>query len=127
MMAFRINWEGLTKLKADLTQRGFTQETPLIVIVSLQDGTHRKNPVRFKNFLQFMWSLSEIEHTSITRLAVQDPSGRVVYRQRRMTAANEELPEAKGGLHLENWQALTPHEKDLYVRLTIAQIDADGR
>lgn len=126
-MAFRLNWDNLTKLQEDLAKQGFEDDTAIIVVLVLNDGTPRKSPIRFKNFLRFMWSLSEAGDVPIKKLFIQDASGKVLYRQKQMNAAIEDLPEGEGGFHITAWNELTQREKDLFVELTIAQINAHGR
>jgi hypothetical protein len=128
MMTLRLNWHSLIKLNKELDQRGFVDDTSIMVIVVLKDGTPRKSLIKFKQFLRFMWSLSEAKIAiGIKRVIIQDPSGNILYRQREAADVQETLPDADGGLHITSWSVLTDEEKDILLEMTIAQITSYGR
>lgn len=128
MMAFRLNWASLTKLQQELIQHGFEEDTPLIVVIVLDDGKPQKTSIKLRDLLQFMWSISETNMPQIDKLFVQGPTGKVLYHQKQGVRIEKKKPSQGGNMQqLAYWNALTQEEKDLLVKLTIAQINAYGR
>ena len=128
MMAFKLNWESLTKLHKELIQRDFKEDTPLVVVIVHNNGKSQKTSIKLKDFLIFMWSISDTNIPQIDKLFVQGPSGKVLYHQKQGVRIQRRSPQEDSGMQqLAYWDALTQTEKDLLVKLTIAQINAYGR
>lgn len=122
MMGLKINWKKLEKLKINLRALGLTDETQLIFIIILKDGTPRKISVLFKNLMQFCWKLAETKDTILT-FAIQDSDGRILYRYLQLTN-NEEIPNGGNADVIVRWPKLSREERDTYIRLLVSQINA---
>ena len=125
MMNIRLDWDKLRQIQKDLSELPtLTDETEIIFVMVMSDHKAQKSIVKFKDFMNFLWALSENTSYTVLTLIVQDKEGRVLYRHKTLTAGNEEIP-VGGNVHvLTHWGALTQSEKDTYIRLIEAQIQA---
>lgn len=119
-----IDWEELRSVYQDLVDKGnMTDDTEIVFVMVNDDGKAKKNIVKFKNFMSVFWSLSENKDYYVLTLVVQDKDGRILYRHKQRTSGNEEIPDGGNANVIQHWSALTPEEKETYMRLLIAQIE----
>lgn len=122
-MSIKLNWERLKEIHAYLTN-DLDQEDELSIVMFTQSGRTKKSLIKFKDFLNFCWAISDNPDYVIIGMIIQDKSGRVVYRHNKITEGNEEIPIGGNSNVIQNWNALIQHEKDVYIKLMIAQINA---
>jgi hypothetical protein len=122
MMSIKLDWDTLRKKEKELSESAnLLADSDIVFIIILSNRTARKSVVKFKDFLNFFWTLSENDELDIATLVVQDTEGRVLYRHKTITAGEEEIP--IGGTNIiAQWSALTQNEKDIYMRLLESQI-----
>jgi hypothetical protein len=124
MMSIKLDWDKLRAIHKNLSELPtLHDETEIIFVMIMADKSAKKSIVKFKDFLSFLWSLSENPDYQILTLVVQDKEGRILYRHKTLTAGNEEIPVGGSGSVITHWGSLTQTEKDTYVRLLIAQIE----
>lgn len=121
-MSIKLDWERLRKIYTNLVDNGIDPEAELLFLLILNDGSVKKANVKFKGFMGFFWDMSENTTWHVIGISVQDKEGRVLYRHRQITSGNEEIPIGGNVNVLQHWVALTPEEKETYMRLLIAQI-----
>jgi len=128
MMNINVDWDKLKAIEKHLSENAtLTPETEIIFVMIMNDGSPKKSIVKFKDFLNFFWALSENSQYSIVTLVVQDKEGRILYRHKQVTPGNEEIPVGGNAGVFRQWATLTPEEKDTYIRLLIAQFDGYER
>jgi len=122
MMSIKLDWTKLRNIQQNLIdQDGLTPETELVFIISFSDGNIKKSLIKFKDFMSFFWSVSENSVWNVFGIVVQDKDGRVLYRHKQVTSGNEEIPAGENNI-LFQWNVLTVEQKEMYVRLLVAQI-----
>lgn len=125
MMSIKLDWDKLRKVHKNLSELPtLNNDTNIIFVMIMADQKARKSLVKFKDFMNFMWSLSENPDYQVLTLVVQDEEGRVLYRHKTLTTGNEEVPTGGNVNVLAHWGALTQPEKDTYIRMLEAQIQA---
>lgn len=128
MMSIKLDWDRLRTVHKNLTEwPTLTAETNIIFVMIMADQKARKSIVKFKDFMNFLWSLSENPDYQVLTLIVQDEDGRVLYRHKTLTAGNEEIPTGGNSNVIAHWGALTQPEKDTYIRLLVAQIQGHDK
>lgn len=123
-MSIRLNWERVRSVHSQLASNGFQENTPVTFLLRMRNGQTSKADVMFKNFLRFFWALSENTDSIVENLIVQDKGGHTLYRYTLGNSFERKLPQGGSPEVIANWHALTQHEKDTYLRLIIAQINA---
>lgn len=127
-MSLKVNWEKLRWVQRELAEYGGLQEdTDITFLMLLADGKSKKNIVKFGDFLNFFWAISENTNLKILTLVVQDSDGRVLYRHKQYNKGNEEIPVGGNSNVVQHWAALTPKEKETYLNMLIAQIQGYER
>lgn len=128
MMSINVDWEKLRRVEQHLHEvTPLTPESEITFVMIMSDGSPKKSIIKFKDFLNFFWALSENTQYQIVTLIVQDKEGRVLYRHKQLTAGNEEVPIGGNAGVFAQWATLTPAEKETYVRLLIAQFNGYDR
>lgn len=125
-MAININWDRVKQLHAELESDGWKEHDKLIFIVIEKGGKPKKAIIEFKDLYKFFWHLLDDENIAILTFIAQDVDGKVLYRHRQMVG-NEEVPCGGSADVISHWAALTNEEKDTYITMLVAQIDAYGR
>ena len=123
-MAIKLNWEKVQRVHKELQAKGYTESTPLTFILFMSDGTPRKSEIVFGDFMKVFWMLSDAEDLRITSLLVQNKSGSVLYRHKKVNSGNEEIPNGGNTEVITAWPKLTAGQKSMYTRMMIAQINA---
>lgn len=126
-MSIRVNWERVRSIHQRLSAEGYEAETPITFLIRLRDGQTRKSDSTFKNFLRFFWVLTESQEARVECLIVQDKGGRVLYRYSYRPDYERQIPQGGNPEIVTNWNTFSPQEKDTYLRLIIAQINAYGQ
>lgn len=126
-MGLKFNWQRVSEVHKTLRLGGFTPETKLMFVLVLSDGSTKKQQVLFRDFMDFFWSLSENKKLSAQALFVQDRSGKIIYRHNQVTNGNEEIPTGGNPQIVTGWKNFSKKERDTYLKLMIAQIQADAR
>jgi hypothetical protein len=124
MMSMNVDWEQLKAIHKHLaTNTHLTDDTDIIFIMILHDGSIKRSVVKFKDFLKCFWTIADNKDYFVTTLVVQDNQGRVIYRHKQVTNGNEKIPIGGNSHIISRWSKLTPKEKETFLRLTIAQIN----
>ena len=127
-MNINVDWDKLRKVERHLNETAtLTEETEIVFVMIMSDGSPKKSVVKFKDFLNFFWALSDNANYNVITLVVQDKEGRILYRHKQLTTGNEEIPVGGNAGLFAQWATLTPQEKETYTRLCIAQIDGYER
>ena len=125
MMAIKINWQKLKEAHKYILERGdITDQTDLSFILIFHNGTAHKTIIKFNEFMNFFWKVSDNDHPRILALIVQDKEGRILYRHREFTNGNEEIPIGGHPDIILCWKNLSKQERESYLRLLISQIQA---
>lgn len=128
MMSMKMDWDKLRKIHKNLQETSTLEdETTIIFVMIMSDQKAKKAVIKFKDFLNFLWSLSENTEYKVLALVVQDEEGRILYRHKSLTAGNEEIPTGGNSNVISHWNALTDEEKDTYLRLIESQVQAHER
>jgi hypothetical protein len=123
-MAIRLNWKKVTDVHKHLTDTvKITLDDEITFIIVLQNGTPKKSVVKFKDFLEYLWAISDDNRFNVLSLIATDSEGRILYRHVQ-TTPNEEVPYGGNDTIVNHWKALTPNERDVYLTMLIAQINA---
>jgi len=123
----KIDWEKLKSIHQHLVDSQIIEpDMDVIFAMVLSDGTVKRSAIKFKDFLSFFWSISEKPQFDIVALVAQDKEGRILYRHRQLRG-NEEIPTGGNANVIIHWDALTPEEKETYIRLMVSQINAYER
>jgi hypothetical protein len=125
-MAIKLNWDRVKQLHADLTSDGWKDTDKLLFILIEKGGQPKKTTVQFRELYKFFWHLMDDEALKVLTFIVQDSEGKVLYRHRQVVG-NEEVPNGGHGDLISHWAALTEDEKQTYITLLVAQIDAYER
>ena len=123
-MAIKLNWEKVQRVQRELENRGYTETTPLVFIIFLSDGSPRKVEIVFGDFMKVLWSLSDSQDLKVTSLLVQNQSGSVLYRHKKINNGNEEIPNGGNTEVITQWNSLTDEDRSMYTRMMIARIQA---
>lgn len=127
-MSIRLNWKKLCAIHKDLSESSvLTDETKVIFIMVMSNKKSQKSVIKFKDFMNFMWALSENQNGQVINLVAKDEEGRILYRYKTLTAGNEEIPIGGNDNVVVHWSALNQHEKDTYIKLLEAQINGHER
>lgn len=127
-MSLNLDWNRLRRVHKDLEEHGdLSAETDITFLFVLTNGQGKKSVVKFKDFMKFLWSVEENANFTVSTLVVQDKEGRVLYRHKQRTNGDEEIPDGGHTGVITHWSAYTPHEKDIYLRILIAQIQGYER
>lgn len=122
-MSIHLDWEKLRTVYQELIDHsGLAAENDIIIIMVLSDGKPKKAVIKFKEFLNFFWTISENKDLHVSTLIVQDKESRILYRHKQRTSGAEEIPDGGHAGIIQSWCALTEEEKDSYLRILIAQI-----
>jgi hypothetical protein len=128
MMSLKIDWEKLRWVQRELAEYGgLTDEAEVIFLMILKNGKSKKTTIKFGEFLNFFWILSENKELNILTLVVQDDEGRVLYRHKQRNKCDEEIPIGGNTNVVQHWAALTSGEKETYLQMLIAQIQSYER
>lgn len=125
-MAIKLNWERVKQLHADLESDGWKEEDKLLIIIIAKDGKPKKAIITFKDLYRFCWDMSDNKIEDALTFLIQDAEGRVLYRHRQIVG-NEEIPIGGSSDVITHWAALTDEEKQIYITMLVAQIDAYER
>lgn len=124
MMSINIDWEKLRAVYSDLVdQDNIDHEAEIMFLMILSDGRPKKSIIKFKDFMNFFWSISENKEVCVATLVVQDKEGRILYRHKQSTSGNEEIPDGGHAGVVQHWIALEDHEKETYLKILMAQIE----
>lgn len=122
-MSMRVDWERLRKVQKNLSELpSLTDETNIVFIIITSDKKARRSLIKFKDFMNFLWAVSENKDYTVATLLVQDEEGRVLYRHKNLNAAFEEIPIGGNTGVVEHWNALSQSERDTYIRILESQI-----
>jgi hypothetical protein len=125
-MAIKLNWDRVKQLNAELEADGWKKNDKLLFILIEKGGKPKKAVVQFKELYKFCWHLMDDESLKVLTFIVQDVEGRVLYRHRQVVG-NEEVPNGGNVDIISHWSALTDDEKQTYITLLVAQINAYER
>ena len=124
MMSIRFDWEKLRAIHKDLSELPtLTNETKIVFTIVMSDYKQVKSTIKFKDFLVFLWALSDNPDRSVITLIAQDTEGRILYRHKTQTAGDEEIPVGGNENVVVHWNALPQSAKDTYIRLMVSQIN----
>lgn len=124
VMSLNVDWEKLRRIHDDLLNHSdLKPESDITFLMILTNGRIKKSVVKFKDFLGFFWAVSENNELKVVTLVCQDSEGRIIYRQKQVTRGNEEIPDGGHSGIIQNWEALTQQEKQIYIRILLAQIE----
>lgn len=127
-MSINVDWERLRAVYQELVaNNGLTPEADIIFMMTLKDGKAKKSMVKFKDFMSFFWAVSESKELDVLTLVAQDKEGRILYRYKQRTNGDEEVPDGGNVGVIQNWNALTPEEKETYLGMLLAQINGYER
>ena len=127
-MNIKLNWEKLCAIHKDLSESSvLTDDTKVIFVMVMSNKTSQKDVIKFKDFMGFMWALSENKNRQVINLVAKDEEGRILYRHKTITTGNEEIPIGGNDNVIVHWSALNQPEKDIYIRLLEAQINGYER
>jgi hypothetical protein len=122
-MSINVDWEKLRAIYQELIDNhGLVPESDITFTLVLTDGKAKKSIVKFKDFMSFFWAISESKELNIITLLAQDKEGRILYRYKQRTNGDEEIPDGGHAGVIQNWNAFTPEEKEIYLSILLAQI-----
>lgn len=122
-MSMKVDWVKLRQVHENLAGwPTITEETEILFVMVMADRSAKKAVVKFKDFMNFMWSMSESQDFEVINLVVQDREGRILYRHKTINNGGEEIPVGGNSNVIAHWGALTQDEKDMYIKLLVAQI-----
>jgi hypothetical protein len=128
MMNIRLDWAKLRETYEKLSERPtLTDDSNIVFIMIMSDKKAKKSIIKFKDFMKFLWALSENTEFNVLNLVVQDEEGRILYRHKTLTAGNESIPIGGNSNVITHWNTLTQDEKDTYITLIEAQIQGYDR
>lgn len=125
-MAIKLNWDRVKQLHADLESDGWNAGDKLLFILMEKGGKAVKSVVCFKDLMRFCWDMSDNEDWHVLSFLIQDTDGKVLYRHRKIVG-NEEVPIGGNMDLIAHWSALTDDEKQTFITMLAAQIDAYER
>lgn len=125
-MAIKLNWDRVKQLHAELESDGCKEHDKLIFVLIENGGKTKKAVVQFGDMYKFFWYLMDDESCNVKTFVVHDGEGKTLYRHRQI-AGNEEVPNGGNADVISHWAALTEDEKQTYITLLAAQIDAYER
>jgi hypothetical protein len=123
-MGLKVNWKKINEIKEDLVNKGFLDDTKLRVMILHYDGDYKKTNIQFKDFLQFMWSLSDSKELDIAGLVITDEEGSILYRHKRITECQEEVPNTGNPYVVKNWNKFSKEQKNTYLTILISQLQS---
>jgi len=127
-MSINVDWRKLRAIHKNLVKNnGLRDDAKVVFLMMLSDGKAKRAEVKFKDFLEFFWALSDNDELNVYTLVVQDKEGRILYRHKRLNASNEEIPDGGNAAVIQHWGALTSEEKETYLRLLVAQVNGYER
>lgn len=121
-MSIRIDWNKL-KSAHERLKGNINPNDEVTFIMVMRGHAVKKAIIKFKNFLDFFWKISEDPMQDVINLAVQNSEGHIIYRHRHITAGNEEIPIGGNSNIILNWNTFMSGRKDTLVRITVAQIN----
>lgn len=120
MMSLKVNWSKLCARFKYLTENNQLNE--LFFLITLKNGSHKRYSVKAKDFLKFIWLLSENKQLIVDSLFVYDKDGRIIYTHK--TSLKEEIP-LNGNIYLiEKWNSLSTQSKSTFLKILEAQIQS---
>lgn len=122
-MSLKLNWTRIKRLHTDLESSGFEDNDKLLFVLIEKKGKVRKAVIRFKELYRFCWDMIDSDNLKILTFFIQDIDGRIIYRHRQMIG-NEEVSNCGHTDVISMWNAFTDEEKNTYLTLLIAQINA---
>lgn len=125
-MAIKLNWDRVKQLHAELESDGWQKHDKVVFVLIEKGGKPKKAVVPYSELLKFFWHLIDNDALNVLTFVVQDTEGRVLYRHRQVVG-NEEIPNGGNIDVIAHWAALTADEKDTYITMLVAQIDAYER
>lgn len=127
-MAINVNWQKLRGVQKYLAENhNLAPETEIVCIMILKNGSAKKSIIKFKEFFAVFWAISENKEYQVSTLVIQDDDGRILYRHRELTKGDEEIPDGGHSGVILYWNTLTQEEKDTYLQILVAQINAQER
>jgi len=121
-MTLRFNWKRLTEINRRLVE--FDPKDELSFFIFLKDESIKNLMVHAQDFLPTLWKLGEQKKFKIVGLIVKDPTGQELFRYKKLTRGNEEIPEGGNGDVVLRWNTFSELEKDTYLKLLVSQINA---
>ena len=123
-MAIKINWKSLSEVKEGLIKtKSLTNDTPVVFVLLLKDGTHQKKTIKFQDFFKFFWFMYDSTKISIKGLVVTDTSGNILYRHPQVNSHGEIIPDGGNTYVFERWSTLSELQKDTHLNILLAQIN----
>jgi len=122
-MAIKLNWDRVKQLRTDLESEGWKDQDKLFFILIVKNSKPKKATITFSQLYQFCWDMMEDESIQIVTFIIQDLDGKVLYRHRQVNG-NEEIPNGGNIDVILCWASLTQNEKNMYVAMLVAQINA---
>lgn len=124
-MSIKVNWNTLSRVRDEIeTDHSLKDEALLTFVIVLADKSTQKKQIKFGDFLQFMWALSESKKVHVTNLVVTDLTGTVLYRFKQTNANLEEVPSGGNPSVIQNWNFLSDTQREAYMKILIAQIES---
>lgn len=128
-MMLNVNWPSLRQLYQDIKIEENIQDTDYVTFqcVSKDIKTGKKTRlhkrVRFSNFLRVFWDLCE-SPIHILALVVTTANGTEIYKHR---SHHPEIMPVGGTPHIIfNWNHLDDVQKELWLKITMAQIETNA-
>lgn len=125
-MAIKLNWERVKQLHDELQSDGWKEQDSILFILIDKSGKPKKATIQFKELYKFLWHISDNNSLQVLTFIMQDVEGKVLYRHRRIVC-NEEVPNGGNVDVISHWTALTDDEKNTYITMLAAQIEAYER
>lgn len=126
-MAIKLNWDRIKQFHADLLSDGWKDTDKLLFVLFVEkNGKPVKGTIIFKELQRFCWNMIDDDKINIITFIIQDVEGRILYRHRQVVG-NEEVPNGGNTDVVTHWAALSQDEKDTYITMLVAQIDAYER
>lgn len=125
-MTIKLNWDRVKQLHSDLELNGWKDDDKMTVIIIGKDGKPKKSAIPFKDLYRFCWDISDNTSYDVLTFLIQDVEGKVLYRHRQIVG-NEEIPLGGNSDVISHWTALTDDEKETYIKILVAEIDAYER
>ena len=124
-----MNWPELHKVHISLEKRyGLKSDSKIVFQYVTQDQKTKKKELHivkrlYEEFLKTFWELCESPY-GILDVSVLGPNGSKIYEYNSQHI--EQMPIGGSPHVLQNWNRLSPTQKKAWIKITIAQIDANA-
>ena len=124
-----VSWPELHKIRKSLEkEHNLKDDSEVTFRYTIQDRkTHKKKLCTvkrlYKDFLKMFWELCENPY-NVLDVLVLSPSDSSIYQYK--PSHIEQMPTGGNPHVLQNWNRLTPIQKEAWLKITIAQIDANA-